>query len=175
MVAHSLGGLIALHLSARIPSLVSRLILFGPVKSPPQVGRDGCKARAESVRKGGMAAVVDAVIAGALPLQLLRNRPEVVGYARELLSRQDPEGYALACLALGTSEDPLWSKIEAEVIVVSGEEDKVSSPHTCKEIVRDLHQSKAKLISWKGTGHWHTLEAPLDCRKLILESLTTSK
>jgi 3-oxoadipate enol-lactonase len=169
VVGHSLGGLIALHLAAKNPSLISRLILFGPVKAPAQAGRDGCRARAEIVRLGGMVACTDSVINNALAATTKTSRPEVVGFARELLTRQDAEGYALACLALGAAENPVWADIAADVTVVSGGQDKVSNPETCKSIVDSI--KKGNLVTWEECGHWHTLESALDSADIVKRSM----
>ena len=88
------------------PSVVTKLVLFGPIKSPAQAGQDGARARAEAVRLGGMAKVADTIVGNAFSAKSLKSRTEVVAFGREMLCRQDPEGYALACLALANSLDP---------------------------------------------------------------------
>lgn len=158
MVGHSLGCLVALTLAAKQPSLISKLVLYGPIKAPPQAGRDGAKARAESVRKGGMAAVADTIVGNAFAVKTLKERPETVAFGRELLSRQNAEGYALACLSLAESQDPEWSAIKAKTTIVSGNEDKVSTPALCKAIAEELGHTKVDLVTFEGVGHWHTLE-----------------
>jgi pimeloyl-ACP methyl ester carboxylesterase len=156
VVGHSLGGLIAMHLATRQPDLITKLVLFGPVRAPPPAGQAGCTARAAAVRSGGTAAVADAVVQNALSATTFRDRWVVAGFARELLSRQDSEGYALACLALGHSQDPQWARIRAKLTVVSGSEDKVSSPAVCQSIVVAVED--ASLVTLEDCGHWHMLE-----------------
>lgn len=158
VVGHSLGCLVALTLAAKQPSLVSKLVLYGPIKAPPQAGRDGAKARAESVRKGGMVAVADTVVGNAFAAHTLKERPEIVAFGRELLSRQNAEGYALACLSLAESRDPEWKTIKAKTVIVSGSEDKVSTPALCKAIAEELRHTDVELFTFEGVGHWHTLE-----------------
>ena len=171
VVGHSLGCLVAMTLAAKQPSLVLRLVLFGPIKAPPQAGRDGAIARAETVRKGGMAAVADTIISNAFAASTLKSRPEIVSFGRELLSRQNPEGYALACLSLAGSEDPRWKSIKAKTTIVSGAEDKVSNPTTCKAIAENLGGSNVDLITWDGVGHWHTLENAIGSAHIVKEAV----
>ncbi|KAK4696160.1 hypothetical protein P7C71_g1711, partial [Lecanoromycetidae sp. Uapishka_2] len=167
VVGHSLGCLVAMTLAAKHPSLVSRLVLYGPIKPPPQAGRDGAKARAEAVRKGGMAAVADTVVGNAFAAKTLKERPEVVAFGRELLSRQNAEGYALACLSLAESKDPDWSAIKADTTIISGSEDKVSNPGVCKAIAELLGHTKVDIVTFEGIGHWHTLENASESVKVL--------
>lgn len=147
-----------MHLAAKRPSLVSKLVLFGPLKSLPEPGRNGCKARAKAVREGGMAACADTVVGNGFAAKSFTSRTAVVGFGRELLSRQSPEGYALACLALAAADDPAWAEIQAPTTIISGSEDKVSSPATCSAIADLLGKNMRDLITWQDVGHWHTLE-----------------
>jgi 3-oxoadipate enol-lactonase len=126
VVGHSLGGLVALRLVPKYPSLVSKLALFGQVTPPPQAGRDGANARASNVRDGGMAKVADTVIGNAFAPKTLKERAEVVAFGREMLCRQGSEGYALGCEALASSQDPEWRAVKADTTIVWGKEDKVT-------------------------------------------------
>ncbi|GAE00170.1 fumarylacetoacetate hydrolase [Paecilomyces variotii No. 5] len=161
VAGHSMGGLVALSLAAKRPEIVKRLILFGPVKTPLEAGQNGLRARAKAVRDHGMATVADAVIGASLSPNTLENKPEVVGFSRELLSRQSPEGYAQACEALADGPDPQWDKITAEVTILGGADDKVSAGPLLDALTSNL--IKAKKVTretWENVGHWHTLENP---------------
>lgn len=173
VVGHSLGCLVALTLAAKEPSLISKLVLYGPIKAPPQAGRDGAKARAESVRKGGMAAVADTVVGNAFAARTLKERPEIVAFGRELLSRQNAEGYALACLSLAESRDPEWSAIKAKTTIVSGSEDRVSTPALCKAIAEELGHTKVDLVTFEGVGHWHTLENAKESAEVLKAAVSS--
>ena len=171
VVAHSLGGLIALHLAAKNPGTVTRLVLFGPIEPPPEAGQKGLRARGKAVRDGGMGAVADTVIGATLAAATLQDHPEVTGFARELLSRQQPEGYALACEAAAASAEPEYEKIKSLVTIVSGAEDRVSAPATCESIANKLKSATVDIVSWDGVGHWHTLENPKGGSALIRKIL----
>lgn len=171
LVGHSLGCLVAMSLAAKQPSLISRLVLYGPIKPPPQAGRDGARARAEAVRKGGMAAVADAVVGNAFAGKTLNERPEILAFGRELLSRQNAEGYALACLSLADSKDPDWGAIKAKTTIVSGSEDRVSSPSVCKAIADLLEHAEVNIVTFDGVGHWHTLETASESAKVLKTAL----
>lgn len=164
-----MGGLVALSLAAKRPDIVKQLVLFGPVKTPPEAGQNGLKARAKAVREGGMAAVADTVISASLSPSTLASKPEVVGFARELLSRQHPEGYAQACEALASGPDPQWGKVTAKVTIVAGVDDKVSAGAVLDAITANLTNAETvNRVTFERVGHWHTLENP----KASLEALT---
>jgi hypothetical protein len=46
------------------------------------------------------------VVANALSETTRRDKPEVAAFVRELVMRQDPEGYARNCEALAAATDP---------------------------------------------------------------------
>jgi 3-oxoadipate enol-lactonase len=171
VVGHSLGCLVALTLAANHSSLVSKLVLFGPIKSPPQRGKDGAKARASATRIGGMAKIADTVIGNAFAANSLQSRTEIVGFAREMLCRQDPEGYALACESLANSRDPEWSAIKAKTTIVSGSEDRVATPAVCAAIEQNLTDAEVELVTLEGVGHWHMLEDLGRCKAVLIKGV----
>jgi pimeloyl-ACP methyl ester carboxylesterase len=165
-VGHSLGGLIALLLAAKHPRVVRALVLLGPVRPPPEAGQKAMAERIETVRQGGMAAVADTVISNAFASESLKKRNAEVALAREMLTRQGPEGYAMAIQSLKNSYTPDWKRIKTPTVVVSGDEDRVSSVAVGEMIVSDLGDL-AEQVVLSGVGHWHMLEAPLKCIEII--------
>lgn len=157
-----------MNLAAKHPEHVDSLVLFGPLRPPPEFGRQGAAARADAVRRYGMTEVVDTVLGNSFPPGFLTSKPEVAALGRELLCRQPPEGYALACLALSNSVEPQWDAIRAPTTIVSGNLDKVSRPEICSSIKQALEPSCAvSFISWDGVGHWYPLERPTGCAEII--------
>ncbi|KAI9897934.1 hypothetical protein N3K66_006294 [Trichothecium roseum] len=124
VVAHSLGGLIALHLAAKISDAVKALVLLGPVRPPSKDGQEALSARAEAVRKHGMGNIADTVVSNAFSSESLVKRKAEAALAREMLTRQNSHGYALAVEALRDSDAPQWARIKSKTIIVSGEQDK---------------------------------------------------
>ena len=156
-MGHSLGALVALHLAAKRPDTIKTLVLFGPVSPPPEAGQKGLKARADSVRQGGMVAVADTVAGNAFaPVSYARRRGEVA-LAREMLARSEPEGYALACEALAGSAPAPAAEVKARVFVLSGKEDKVSTVAVGEKLCGSLGSASQEV--WDDVGHWHMLEA----------------
>ncbi|KAI0883743.1 alpha/beta-hydrolase [Annulohypoxylon maeteangense] len=166
VVGHSLGGLISLHLAAKRPEIVKGVVTFGAVRPFHEAIQKALTARSSIVRSQGMVAVADTVVSNAFSTKSLASRKAEVALAREMLTRQDPEGYAQAVDALAQSSAPVWSQINCKAIILSGDEDKVSTLAVGANIVSDIGPN-AHQVTCKDTGHWHMLESPEECIKAI--------
>ncbi|KAI1126606.1 Alpha/Beta hydrolase protein [Nemania abortiva] len=166
VVGHSLGGLLSLHLAAKAVHAVKALVLFGPVRPPPAAGQSALADRAAAVRQSGMAAIADTVISNAFAPESLVNRLGEVALAREMLTRQDPEGYALAVEALKNSTVPQLDSVNAPTKIVTGQEDKVSTMEAGRFFADNIGKH-AEQIVLPGVGHWHMLEASAECVEVI--------
>jgi pimeloyl-ACP methyl ester carboxylesterase len=160
LVAHSMGCLIAAEFALAFPGKVGKLILLGPPPSPlPEAGSRGSFQRAETVRSQGMAAVVDAVVAGGTSESTKQLKPVVLAAIRLSLLGQDPEGYAKACAALaGSIAHSLdFSRISAKTLLVTGSEDNISPPQLCHNYSAAMPRAiGVKVLS--SVGHWHVFE-----------------
>lgn len=131
-------------------------VLLGPVK---QLGEPGVKAliaRAEAVRKDGMIAVADTVSKAGMSQRSLATSLLARHFARVSLLSTPVEGYVLACLAVTKATDPQYADIEADTLILAGEEDKASS-ETMVVFLKE-HIPKVKVITMENVGHWHLAE-----------------
>jgi 3-oxoadipate enol-lactonase len=158
VVAHSLGTLIAQHLAAKHPAVVSSLVLLGPVRAQADAAKTATRARAATVRENGMAAVADAIATHATSAAARAANPLVFGTVRELALGQNAEGYALACEALAAAENPDLSRITAPVLLLAGADDKVSTDVLRDELKQAL--SHVDIAIAPDCGHWTVTEAP---------------
>ncbi|OZD01158.1 hydrolase [Rhodococcus sp. 06-235-1A] len=158
LVAHSMGTLVATTFAATYPDRVSKLALLGPVKAQPDAAKTATRARARTVREGGMSAVADTILGAALSSTTHESKPVTVAAVRELLLGQDPAGYASACEALAAAENPDFASISVPVLLLTGDGDKVS-PVAVNEELLGIYPS-AQLNVLEGVGHWHSLEDP---------------
>ncbi|WP_344958858.1 alpha/beta hydrolase [Actinomadura miaoliensis] len=157
VVGHSMGTLVVRALAARHPGKVSALVLLGAVRVPNEAARQAQRDRAAVLRERGTAAVAPGVVANALSEQTRRDRPEVAAFVRELVMRQDPEGYARNCEALAAATDPGPIDPALPLLLVTGDQDKVGPPEASRELA-DVH-GKATVEILPGVGHWTALEA----------------
>jgi pimeloyl-ACP methyl ester carboxylesterase len=157
---HSMGCLIAGQLALSHPKTVRQLILLGPPTQPlPETASKATYQRAETVRKDGMDAVLDAVVSAGTSEATKTSNGSAVAAVRLSLAAQDPESYAKACSALaGTNSRPVdFSRIAAETVVVTGADDKVSPPTWCKQLSENKNVAKSTVLP--DVGHWHTFES----------------
>jgi pimeloyl-ACP methyl ester carboxylesterase len=172
VVAHSMGTLVASTFAAAHPGRVTKLALLGPVRAQAPQAKDATRARARTVREGGMSAVADTIVSVATSEQTRTERPLAAALVRELLLGQDPDGYAAACEALASAEEPDFAGIKAPVLLLTGSDDKTSPPAVNDDIFALLPKARLHII--EGIGHWHTLEAPGDVTRHLREFLTQS-
>lgn len=160
-VGHSMGTLVVRALAARHPGKVSALALLGAVAEPADAGRQAQRDRAATLREKGTAAVAPAVVANALSETTRQDRPEVAAFVRELVMRQDPEGYARNCEALAGATDPGTVDPAVPLLLVTGSDDKVGPEQVSRDLAaaHEAAGGTATVEIIPGIGHWTALEA----------------
>jgi pimeloyl-ACP methyl ester carboxylesterase len=169
VVGHSLGTLVVRALAARHPGKVSALALLGAVRPPNDAVRKAQHDRAAVLREQGTAPVAPGVVANALSETTRRERPEVAAFVRELVMRQDPEGYARNCEALAAATDPGPIPSALPLLLVTGDEDKVGPPAASRELAEVHGAATVEILP--GVGHWTALEAATATTSHLLKFL----
>jgi 3-oxoadipate enol-lactonase len=167
VVGHSFGTLIAQHIAARHPDRVASLTLFGPILEPQDAARERLLARAATARHEGMSAVADQLIASALASATANDNPVAVAFVRESHMRQDAEGFARSCEALGQAEQADHRLIDCPTLIVTGDEDAVGPPSIAQEIADKIGGAKTVILN--RCGHWTPVEKSKECGKLLSE------
>lgn len=160
VVAHSMGTLVARAFAARHPQRVTALALLGAVAEPADAGRQAQRDRAAVLREQGTAAVAPGVVANALSETTRRDKPEVAAFVRELVMRQDPEGYARNCEALAAATDPGAVPADLPLLLITGSDDKVGPPAVSEALAAAHGDATVSILP--GVGHWTALEAAAD-------------
>jgi pimeloyl-ACP methyl ester carboxylesterase len=140
LVGHSLGGLVALHLAARRPELVARLVLVD-VPALPHPGRPGARALAVA----GSAARTDLSSIGLVLGSVLRRSPVRLLSAARATMRANVEPELDAVGGLPT-------------LLVWGERDTIVPLQVGEALARRL--PSARLVVIPGAGHQPMWEAP---------------
>jgi pimeloyl-ACP methyl ester carboxylesterase len=167
VVAHSMGTLVARDLAQRFPGKVSSLALLGAVREPTGAVRQAQRDRASVLREKGTAAVAPGVVANALSDTTRRDKPIVAAFVRELVMRQDAEGYARNCEALAAANDPGPVDPALPLLLVTGSEDKVGPPDASADLAEAHGSATVEIVP--GTGHWTALEAAAETTAQLLK------
>ena len=155
-VGHSMGAVICFHVAVKQPALVKSLSLLGPLLAPPDAARPGLRARATVAREQGMQPVADAIVQGATAARTRRDRPVVVALVREMLMRQDAEGYARACEAVADAVAPDVARIKCPTLLVTGDEDSIAPVSNVRDIAGRIAGARTQVLS--ECGHWSSFE-----------------
>ncbi len=167
VVAHSMSTIAAQILVERAPDRVEKLVLLGPIREQAPAAKEATRQRSAVVRARGMEAVATAVATGATSPRTQAERPELIGYIRELLLAQNAEGYALACEALAAATAVPLAAVTAPALLITGADDKVAPPAPSEAMAREL--PRATLVVVEGCGHWTAIEAAQRVSALIRE------
>ncbi len=158
---HSMGTIVCQHIAVQHPALVQSLALFGPLLAPPDAARQAMRARAAKVRAEGMAGVADAILQAATSSDTRSNQPVAAAFVRELLMRQDPEGYARNCEALADAQPADVAQIRCRTLLVTGDEDQIAPPSSVRALGGMIEG--ARVVVFNRCGHWTPIERAAEC------------
>ncbi|KAK9342109.1 Alpha/Beta hydrolase protein [Lipomyces starkeyi] len=161
VVGHSLGGLLATWLSLVYPDRVDGLVLLGPIHPSPALATI-FQARIKSIQESGYSLEQ---IYNVVPMSATGSRSTPLHHAfiRELISRQDPQGYIATCHVIATAPTPDFSVVvksarKIPALVLAGGDDTTAPFEGCVDkVAKGLH---AEVQVLDGIGHWHAIEAP---------------
>jgi 3-oxoadipate enol-lactonase len=178
-VAHSMGTIVAQHLAVAAPKLVRSLALFGPLITPPDPARMAIRARAAKARAEGLAGmheIAEALVNAALSADTRQRQPLAVAFVRESLMRQDGEAYARTCEALASATAAAVERINAPVLLVTGDEDGVAPPAAVRAMAERLHGARStRVVVLPRCGHWTPVERPDECQRELREFFASQR
>jgi 3-oxoadipate enol-lactonase len=178
-VGHSLGTIVCQHLAIAAPKLVRSIALFGPLIAPPEPARAAIRTRAAKARSEGMAGMHEIALGllnAAISVETRQRAPLAVAFVRESLMRQDSDGYARTCDALAEAGAAPVERIEAPVLLVTGDEDGVAPPQSVRAFAEKLHSAKsARVVVLTRCGHWTPIERSEDCARELRDFLASQR
>ncbi|MFO1351120.1 MAG: alpha/beta fold hydrolase [Gammaproteobacteria bacterium] len=166
-VGHSLGTLVCQHLAVQHPKRVRSLALCGPLLAPTDMGREGLRQRARQARTEGMAVIAGAIVEGAISTDTRAQQPVVVALVRELVMRQNPEGYARTCEALAEAVAAEAALIQCPTLLMTGDEDAIAPPSLVRQLAERIDGARVRIFN--RCGHWTTLERALEVNGVLKE------
>lgn len=169
VVAHSMGTVLAQHLALRHPERVRSLALLGPIHAPAEAARTALRGRAAKVRAEGMVSIADAIVAGGTSDETRAAQPAVAALIREIVMRQDAEGYANHCEALAGAQAADVAALPCPALLVTGDQDNTSPAPACHALANRFRNADLRVLD--RTGHWLTLEHPSALNPLLTQFL----
>jgi pimeloyl-ACP methyl ester carboxylesterase len=156
LVGHSMGTIVCQHLATQQPRLARSLLLLGPLAAPPDAARQGLRERAAKARAEGMADIADAVVQAATSADTRAQNAVAAALVREMLMRQDAEGYARTCEALAGAQAADPAAIKCPTLLVAGDEDVVAPASGARAMAERIEG--AQIVVLNRCGHWLTFE-----------------
>jgi pimeloyl-ACP methyl ester carboxylesterase len=90
--------------------------------------------------------------------------------------RQDADGYARTCDALAEAPAGAVERIEAPVLLVTGDEDGVAPPQQVRAFAEKLHSAKStRVVVLPRCGHWTPIERPEECARELRDFLAAQR
>ena len=162
----SMGGLVGQGLAIAHPGLLRGLLLANTSAGFAPAAQDGLRQRAQAVRAGGMAAVVDGVVGRFISADGRSRHPEWAAAVRAQLLRADPAGYAATCEAIaGASVLAALPGIACPTLVVSGALDPGSTPALGQQIADAVPGAQHRVLA--GAAHLSVLEQAQDFAQAV--------
>jgi 3-oxoadipate enol-lactonase len=123
----SMGGMIGMSLALRAADRLHKLALCS---TAPKIGTaETWNTRIETVRKGGMATVVDGVLQRWYTPTFRSSSPEAIESTKQTLLKTPAEGYVACCAAVRDADmrDTI-SGIRVPTLIITGTHDPVTTP-----------------------------------------------
>ena len=162
----SLGGMVAMWVAARAPERVESLALLctSAQLGPPSMWHE----RVAAVRRGGVAAIADAVLARWFTPEFTARHAGVVAWARRMLVTTPGEGYVGCCQAIQTMDlVPDLASIEVPALVIAGERDPATPPPHLEKIAAGINGSRLEVVP--DAAHLANVERPEVVSRLLVE------
>ncbi|HEX6894001.1 MAG TPA: 3-oxoadipate enol-lactonase [Bryobacteraceae bacterium] len=164
----SMGGAVGQWIALNFPGRITHLIL---ANTSPKFGDPATwNSRIQSVREGGMAAIVEVVMRRFFSEKTRAGDNPYVSSTRAVFLGTDPVGYLGCCAALRDFDSrTLLQNINIPCLVIAGDSDP-STPWTGQGEVLARQIPNAKVVHLS-TAHLSNLEQPRSFTAAILEFL----
>jgi 3-oxoadipate enol-lactonase len=106
-------------------------------------------------------------VAAGLASATAYDNPVAVAFVRKSHMRQDAEGFAGSCEALGQAEKVDHRLIDCPTLIVTGDENAVGLASVAQEFAGKIGGAKAVILN--RYGHWMPIESSKECGKLPSE------
>ncbi len=165
-VGISVGGLIALLLSNRIPLSISKLILCD---TSFKIGSaTSWNERIEKITKDGLTSIAESVVGRWFSMEYKIRYPEIIQKSINMLESSSLQGYIQTCTSIRNADvSEIVMKINTPTLCLVGDEDTSTSPEEVKKLSDLILGSRYVVI--EHSGHLPCLDNPQKMSELIRE------
>jgi 3-oxoadipate enol-lactonase len=165
----SMGGMVGQWLGAFAPQRLEALVLCNTSAriGPPEAWN----ARIDAVRKGGMAAIVDAVLARWYTPAFLASATDAIAATRAMLLGTPADGYVASCAAVRDMDQREGTAhIAVPTLVIAGTFDAATPPEDGRFLAQ--HIRGARFVELPA-AHLSNIEAPPAFTRALTDFLPT--
>ena len=169
-VGLSLGGMLGLHLAARYPDRVRRLVAANCRYWNNPEGQQQWDQRIQAVRDGGMNAIAQGTLERWLTSEFRQAHPDIVERVRAMILEITVEGYSKAATAVRNLDlRQQLPSIQCPVLLLTGDQD-VAAPATHMQEIADLIPN-ARLHVFEHCAHVSCIEHATDFYQQVQQHL----
>lgn len=164
----SLGGMVGQWLACHASDRVTAVVFANTTAK--LTDPSAMETRRQTVLSGGMASIVDTVMARFFSPRVIRQRPGVVDAARRVFLATSPVGYAGCCAAVRDLDHAATlASITVPVLIVSGDHDvSMPWPEHAARLAAELPRAKVVRLA---AAHLSNLERPRSFTAAMVEFL----
>ena len=157
VVGLSVGGMIALALSAMAPARVRGLVLCCTAH---RIGSaELWEQRIDAIRKDGLASIADSVMGRWFSEDFRQNNATELALWRNMVVRNPADGYMAICAAIRDADlTEAARNIEAPTLCVAGSEDGSTPPDVVRSLADLIAGAQFELI--EGSAHVPCVQSP---------------
>jgi pimeloyl-ACP methyl ester carboxylesterase len=127
-----------------------------------------------TIKAGGLQDFISAFLKGALSEKTLNgneSKKNIAEFLKEIINWQSPEGICTALMTLASRTDttPFLEKINLPVLIMAGEDDKLTPPELSKAMHSKIKNSQLQIIP--DAGHMSNIENSNEFNKYLLNFL----
>ena len=165
----SMGGMVGQWIGAHAPQRVDKLILCN---TTARIGSpEAYNARIDAVRSGGMAAIVDTVLARWYTSSFAEASVDAIAKTRAMLLATPADGYAACCAAIRDMDQRETARdVTAPTLVIAGEHDLATPPADGRFLAE--HIPRARLTELPA-AHLSNIEAADEFNVALTEFLSS--
>ncbi|MGQ4618894.1 3-oxoadipate enol-lactonase [Nocardia sp. R7R-8] len=171
LVGLSLGGAVSQWIAAHRPE---RVLTVSLLCTAAKFGEPAAwTARAETVRREGVASIAPAIVERWLTPEFAAAHPAVVDRCLAMVKATDDEGYAACCEALaGWDFRADLARITAPALVIAGDRDPATTPDDLRVIAESVAGAKLHVVT--PAAHVASIEQAEKVSALIREHIANA-